>query len=249
MDRTEHRPYPPPGGAWAGFQSWRHLLFLHWPVEGGIVRPYIPDGLELDTFDGQAWISVVPFRIREARARGLPPIPGFSSVDEINVRTYVRNRHGKKGVFFLKIGASKWWVAAGARMIFKLPYLSASISMQSEADRFQLKVSWDHNRGARSVTEQFDCGYRPGPEKVELKPGTLDYWLTERYCLFTAGGNGAIKIGEIHHRPWLLHPVEVDIAANTLLSDHGISLNGNPSIAAYSSRQDAILWPIREDVP
>ncbi|WP_158301877.1 YqjF family protein [Paenibacillus mesophilus] len=248
MDRTGHRPYPLPSGAWAGFQSWRHLLFLHWPIEGAIIRPHIPAGLELDTYDGQAWITVVPLRIRDARARWLPPVPGFRSVDELNVRTYVQNRYGKKGIFFLKIGASKLWVVAGARTIYKLPYSLAHISMKGEADVFQTDVTWEKNRHARSAPEQFHCRYWPKSDKFQPKTGSLDYWLTERYCLFTKV-KGDVKIGEIHHRPWLLQPVDVEVSANTILSDRGISLTGMPAIAAYSRRQDAILWPIRTDSP
>jgi uncharacterized protein YqjF (DUF2071 family) len=250
MDRTERRPYPLPGGTWAGFQSWRHLLFLHWPIEGAIIRPYIPAGLELDTYDSQAWITVVPLRIRAARVRWLPPIPGFSGVDELNIRTYVHNRYGKKGIFFLKIGASKSWVVAGARTIYKLPYSLAHISMQGEADFFQATVSWTNNREAQSVPpEQFHCRYWPKPDRFQPKPGTLDYWLTERYCLFTTEVNGTIRIGEIDHRPWLLQPVDIDISASTIMSDHGISLAGMPAIAAYSRRQDVKFWPMREDSP
>lgn len=248
MEQTGHRPYPLPDGAWVGFQSWRHVLFLHWPIESAIIRPHIPDGLELDTYDNQAWITVIPLRIRDARLRWLPPIPGLSGVDELNIRTYVKNRFGKQGIYFIKIGASKSWAVAAARYIGKLPYSLAAISMEGEEEVFHTKVLWINTRDAQGVPEQFQCRYRPSPTRAQPEPGTLDYWLTERYCLFTAPVDGTIKIGEIHHRPWLLQPVDVDIVRSNILYESGIPLIGAPAIAAYSSRQDVKIWPMRKDM-
>src|SRR5437867_5100192 len=124
LNQTSHRPWPLPSRPWVTTMRWHDLLFLHWPVRPEIIRPLIPNGLELDTFDGAAWIGVVPFRMTGVRLRWLPPLPGISAFPELNVRTYVRVRD-RPGVYFFSLDAGSRTAVAMARAWFHLPYFHA----------------------------------------------------------------------------------------------------------------------------
>ena len=134
LDQAAHRPWPVPAGPWAGHMRWVDLVFLHWPVDAAVLRPMIPSQLELETFDGSAWLGIVPFRMEDVRLRFSPAIPGTSEFPELNVRTYVR--YGERlGVWFFSLDAASRLAVRGARLLFNLPYYDADMAMRREGER------------------------------------------------------------------------------------------------------------------
>jgi len=217
-------------------QSWLDLLFAHWPISEVELRPLIPAGLEIDTHEGQAWIGVVPFTMH-IRHRYAPPLPTASFFPEINVRTYVRYQ-GKPGVWFFSLDASSRLAVFAARQFFNLPYFLAQMSSTRAGEI-------THYKSQRSSDKrmQFAASYRPsGP--VELaQPGSLEHWLTERYCLFAETSRGTFRCGEIHHPPWPLQPAEAQIDANTMLEPLGLRPRNEKPLLHYSHAIHVALWP------
>src|SRR5579875_949652 len=136
LSTTEHRPWPLPRAPWVMTQRWNDLLFAHWPLPAAELTPLLPEGLVVDTFDGSAWVGVVPFWMDHIRVRGLPRIPGASRFPELNLRTYVRERHtNTPGVFFFSLDAANPFAVSAARMFFHLPYYWAHMKIDSPSDR------------------------------------------------------------------------------------------------------------------
>jgi uncharacterized protein YqjF (DUF2071 family) len=240
-----HRPWPLPAGPWVHAQRWQGLLFAHWPLPPQTLRPLLPPGLTLDTFDGRAWLGVVPFYLSGLRLRGTPAVPGLSSFPEVNVRTYVR-AGGKAGVFFLSLDAGNPFAAAGGRAL-SLPYYFAAASIARRggegtvayASRRLLPPAPGPGRPEPAV---FRATYRPSGPVALAERGTLDHWLTERYCLYSVDRRERLRRLEVHHAPWPLQPATAEIAANTLAAAHGIRL---PPVAArlhYAHRLDVVGW-------
>src|SRR6187549_534040 len=128
LEQTAHRPWPMPSSAWIMTQTWNDLLFAHWPVDAAVLRERVPASFELDLFDGQAWIGVVPFHMTNVAPRFVPALPGVSAFPELNVRTYV-TVGGKPGVFFFSLDAGNALAAGAARALLNLPYYSAAMSV------------------------------------------------------------------------------------------------------------------------
>jgi uncharacterized protein len=231
---TDHRPWPMPSSRWIIAQQWHRLLFAHWPVAPAVLRPLIPDSLELDTFDGEAWLGVVPFEIRGFRPRGQPYSLAFP---ELNVRTYV-TAQGKPGVWFFSLDAANWLAVFGARRFYHLPYFKADMSLQQQGDT----VNYTTQR--RAASAEFSGAYRPTGEVFRAQTGTLDHWLTERYCLYASHG-GRLYRGEVHHKPWPLQPAEVEIRVNTMARVSGIPLPETAPLLHYAHRLDVMTWAIR----
>lgn len=231
-----HRPFPMPSGPWVMFQSWCELLFGHWPVPAGQLRPLIPRELELEEFEGSAWLGLTPFRLANLHPRYLPAFPGLSEFPEMNLRTYVRVAD-KPGIFFFSLDAGSTLAVVGARLGYRLPYFRADMSIRKEGDWFQY-------RSIRSGGKaEFVGRYRPIGSVFEPEPGTLEHFLTERYALYTVIGAGRVLRGDIHHRPWPLQPAEAEIEVNTVPTAHGISLPDRPPLVHYAARQDTLVWP------
>ena len=205
MDQTSHRPWPLPQTPWVLSMLWHDLLFLHWPIRRDVIRPMIPRPLDLDTFDGWCWIGVVPFRMTGVRPRYLPLPLAFP---ELNVRTYVKTP-GRSGVWFFSLDAASWIAVRAARAWYGLPYYDARMSVQMEGDAIRYQSARIHNRAAPT---EFSASYRPTAPAYRAAAGTLDHWLTERYCLYVTGKRDRIFYGDIHHEPWPLQPAEVDYA-------------------------------------
>ena len=237
LRNTAHRPFELPRGPWIQVQVWDDLLFAHWPIPADVMRRAVPQALELDTFDGQAWLGVVPFMISEFRLRLLPPIPPLGAFPEINVRTYV-TRDGKPGVWFFSLDAARLLAVIGARRLFHLPYFHARMSLRHESDW----IVYDSRRIRRSTQEgEFIGRYRPTGSAANPKPGTLDHWLTERYCLYAIDGNGHVYRGDIHHDSWPLAPAELEIQRNTMAAP--FRLPDVPPTLHFSRRQEVLIWP------
>ena len=240
IEMIEHRPWPLPRAPWVMFQSWRSLLFMHWPVPAEVLRSHVPAPLAIDTFDGTGWLGIVPFDLRDLRVRLLPALPGLSDFPEINVRTYVRSGdHG--GIWFFSLDAASTAAVLGARLTFGLPYRRAEMEVRQDGD-------WIHYRSRRmDGNAEFIGRYRPIGPPSEPLPGTLEHFLTERYALFTVEGGKKVIRGDIHHPPWGLQPAEAVVERNTMAQAAGITLPDVSQLLHFSAHQDALIWAPRGD--
>jgi uncharacterized protein len=236
LNETFHRPWPLPQTSWLLSMRWHDLLFLHWPIRPHVIRRLIPGALELETFDGWCWIGVVPFRMSGVRPRYVPIPLAFP---ELNVRTYVRTP-GRSGVWFFSLDAANWLVVRGARWL-GLPYYDASMAVEPKGEAVQYESMRGHDKAAPA---EFIGSYKPTGPIYHAVPGTLDHWLTERYCLYGALKPERIVYGEIHHPPWPLQPAEVELRANTMIQALGIELPDNKPICHFARYQEVVAWPI-----
>ncbi|MEM8598738.1 MAG: DUF2071 domain-containing protein [Bacteroidota bacterium] len=240
---TQHRPWPLPDGPWVMSMRWAALTFLHWPVPAAMLRPLVPAALEVDTYDGSAWVGVVPFRMEQTKLRGVPRIPGTHTFAEFNVRTYVRHAPtGRTGVWFFSLDAASWMAVRAARVSFGLPYFDAQIRVLLPEAGTVYYAGHRTHRGAPAAA--FDARVRPTEEHVAAVPGSLAHWLTERYALF-ATRYGSLVTGDIHHRPWPLRQAHAVIEANTLAHAAGITLPDGEALVHYAEEVDVVAWPPR----
>jgi len=230
-----HRPWPMPDGPWVFTQTWRELLFAHWPVDAERLRSLVPLPFELDLFDNEAWIGVVPFQMSNVSPRGVPSLPRMSAFPEVNVRTYVRVGD-KPGVFFFSLDAASSVAVRAARLLLNMPYHLADMTLTPLLDSVVDFWSTRRTGGAELVVR-----YRPARPAVRAEPGSLEYFLTERYCLYQLSRRGVPYRLEIHHSPWLLQTATVDFARETLTAAAGLSVSG-PALVHFSKRQDTVAW-------
>ncbi len=236
-----HRPWPLPRGPWIMAQRWHDVLFAHWRVPPESLRPLIPEGLGLDLFQGQAWLGVVPFRMTGVRPRLVPPLPWLSAFPELNVRTYVV-AGGKPGVWFFSLDAGNRLAVTVARAWFRLPYYRARMNISEEGDRIFYSSVRTH-KGAESA--EFVGNYRATGTPFAAARGTLEHFLTERYCLYTSDPQRRIYRGEIHHAPWPLQLAEAEIQRNTMAAPLGIRLPQELPLLHFSRRQDVVVWGLK----
>lgn len=239
---SAHRPWPLPGGPWTMAQNWHDLLFAHWPVPVDDLRRVIPPSLSIDTFDGQAWIGVVPFRMSGVRPRLVPPVPWLSAFPELNVRTYVKAGDTlRAGVWFFSLEAGNPVAVAVARSWYHLPYFHARMSLNETGGNIQYASHRIHRGAPRA---EFVGRYRPTGEVFRAERGSLAHWLTERYCLYTVDSRGQLYRGEIHHAAWPLQTAEAEIEVNTMTQPPGISLPATPPVLYFARRLDVVVWPL-----
>lgn len=238
LRETAHRPWSLPRGPWIMKQVWHELLFAHWPVPPAALAPLLPPALALDTFDGSAWLGVVPFRMSGVRPRGLPAIPWLSAFPELNVRTYA-TRGGKPGVYFLSLDAANPVAVRLARALFGLPYFTAAMRAARKGNLVAYASDAAHPAG----TGRFRATYGPTGPAYRARPGALDDFLTARYCLYAGRPGGRVYRAEIHHAPWPLQPAAADIAENSLAASHGLALPDRPPLLHYAHRLDVLVWP------
>lgn len=218
-------------------QTWNHLLFAHWPISPDLLRPRVPRELPLDTFDGRCWIAIAPFHMSGIRARGLPRIPGLSSIPELNVRTYV-SLEGKPGVFFFSLDTPSSMAVWAARTFYRLPYFRAKMSVNISGDT----VHYSSIR--RNTSVEFQASYHPVAPVQLRTPGTLEHWLTERYCLYTVS-NGRVYRADIHHHPWPLQNAAAQIRVNRMALAAGIDLPQLPPLLHFSRRLEVLIWSLK----
>ena len=219
-------------------QSWHDLLFAHWPIGPALLRPHIPAALQIDTFDGQAWIAVVPFRMSGVRLRATPALPWLSAFPELNVRTYVVADR-KPGVWFFSLDAQNPVAVAAARAWFHLPYFRARMHCDDHEGWIHYSSERTHP-GASPAALQVN--YRPVAEIFEANPGKLEHFLIERYCLYAADSHGRISRGEIHHQPWQLQIAEAQFQKNSMTEAAGIALPSQNPLLHFARRQDVVVW-------
>jgi uncharacterized protein len=218
-------------------QTWEDLLFAHWRVPVAELRRVVPSQLPLDMFDGSAWIGVTPFLVRGLRSRLTPPLPFVSRFPELNVRTYV-TVGGRPGIYFLSLDAASRLAVFSARRIFRLPYFPARMRAQ-RADR---AVRYSSERVASDgEPASFQARYRPVGRPHVPTPESLEYFLAERYRLYTFDESLHIYRAEIHHPPWPLRSAEAEIETNSMTRPLGIELRGKP-ILHFAARQDVLIW-------
>jgi uncharacterized protein len=221
-------------------QTWEDLLFAHWRAAPESLRALLPEGLELDLYEGEAWFGVTPFRLSGLRARGLPPLPMLSSFLELNARTYVTTG-GKPGIWFFSLDASSELAVEAARRTYKLPYYRAT--MQAEWRDGWLAYE-SRRRDARGESAAFSGRYRAIGERIDADPRSLAHFLTERYCQY-AVNEGVLKRAEIHHRPWPLQSAEAEIDENTM-PPAGVELLDDDPLLHFAARQDTVIWPLED---
>ena len=231
----DHRPWPVPSSPWPIAQVWRSLLFAHWRVPPVSLRLHIPESLEIETFDGSAWLGVVPYFLI-VRPRYVPPIPRVFTFPELNVRTYVR--HGENaGVWFFSLDARNPVAVWTARRAFHLPYFHARMSIDESSTRVDFRSA--RRRGGDA---SFQASYAPTGEVFAAEPGSIEYFLTERYCLYAQSSRGIVRRTEVHHAPWPLQPAEAEITENSMAAAAGIELNGAPELLHFASAIDVVNW-------
>lgn len=223
---------------WIMRMRWLDLLFAHWPVPVDALRPLVPAGLEIDTFDGQAWIGVVPFRMEDVAPRFLPAIPGPGAFPELNVRTYVR-RWGRGGVWFLSLDARSRLAVEGARVAFHLPYYTARMSSETNAGWVEYRSERTDSRGAPA---EFRARYRPTGTVRTAPPGSLDAFLTDRMRLYAQDPHGGLHSTAIRHAPWPLQPAEAEIVTNTMADAAGVALPEVSPLLSFAKRLDVVGW-------
>jgi uncharacterized protein YqjF (DUF2071 family) len=239
--RVDHRPWPVPAGRWTWRQNWYDLLFAHWPVPAGELRRFVPDGLNVQEFDGTSWVGVVPFRMTGVMRRPLPDLPGISAFPELNVRLYVE-RDGKPGVWFLSLDAANALAVWAARRFFHLPYWHARMSHEMLGE----EVLFRSQRIRANPPVEFRATYRPTSPPRESKRGTLESFLTERYCLYCRDPSGVVYRAEVHHLPWPLRDGAGEVDAGELLRSHGLAVGGEKPLLHYSGGVDVVVWPLEK---
>jgi uncharacterized protein YqjF (DUF2071 family) len=238
VNERAHRPWPLPERSWLMGQTWDDLLFAHWALPPAELAGHVPPELPLDTFDGRAWLGITPFVLRGLRAIATPPLPALSQFPELNVRTYV-TLEGKPGIYFFSLDAASALAVAGARRFYRLPYFLARMSAVPADGRVRYASRRADTLGHPA---QFRADYGPTGEPEQPTPGTLEYFLTERYCLYTVEG-GRVFRGEIHHPPWPLRPAEAEIELNTM-PPPALRLPPGPPLLHFADRQDVVIWSL-----
>ncbi len=207
---------------------WRDVAFFHYRVSTGVIERSLPSGVEPDCYDGSAWLSVVPFRLTEVHLRGLPVLPGFKEIPEINLRTYVRV-HDRPGVWFYSLDATNAIVVNAARVVTALPYFRTRVETSERNGTIRYE---SERRDARAVAGRFRAEYRPAAETRSAAQGSIDAFLHERYRFYSTRGRRVLT-ADVSHQPWSLQNLEVEIAANTLGDTIGYVLPLQPDIATF----------------
>ncbi|MDG5758552.1 DUF2071 domain-containing protein [Natronococcus sp. A-GB1] len=228
-----------PRAPYVAAMTWRTGLFAHWPIEPEALRPHLPDQLELETRDGQAWLSVLPFVLADAGLRGTPSVARVD-ITELNVRTYVKHR-GDPALYFFSVDVDRPMIGEPIGRATRLPVYTARMSLEDRGDR--IEFSSERRRSKTGDPARFVASYRPDGNVFVPETDSLAYWLTERRRFYAPSGEGVMG-GEIAHDPWPLQPAEATIRENTMFAANGLpSPTGDP-VVHYCDR-----LPIRGSIP
>ena len=228
-----------PDGPAFGYQRWDHLLFLHWAWDAGALQRSLPPGLTVDTFEGRAWLGVVPFFMRRIRPPFLPPLPWLSYFLELNLRTYVTDAAGRPGIWFYSLDCNRALAVWVARWRFHLPYEHATMRARIDGDR----IDYTSRRRGDAHTDRFS--YAPRGPAAAAAPGTLEFFLAERYRLFARRRDGRLVTASVHHPPYPLAPADVTAHDSRVIELAGLGTPaGPPDHALYSRRVDVTVFKI-----
>jgi len=222
---------------WVMTQRWNDLLFMHYEVAAEKLRALVPEALTLDTYQQRGWLSISPFRMNHLRPPGIPSLPWVSQFSEVNVRTYVTYQ-GRPGMFFFSLDASHLSAVWGARIFYRLPYWQAAMKVKGPGgDRLEFLSKRTHGP---KPAELRVC-YGPAGSGFRSRPGSLDYFLTERYCLYTAGRKRLYR-ADIHHLPWVLEPATAAVELNTMAETLRLELPAQPDLLHFSRALKVLVW-------
>ncbi len=242
--RTSQRPRPLPTGRWAMTQRWNDLLFAHWRVPAAAIAPFLLDGLQPDTFQGSAWIGILPLWVDRFNFRGVPSIPGAGSFPELHLRTYVHDqRTNSPGIFHLTVDIGNLMAAAATRLVGGVPCNWAEMRLNQRTER---EFSFYSRRRFVSQPVVFNTRYRGlGPTRrlAEIRSGTLEYFFTERYCIFTRNHAGQAMRASIHTVASPLEDAEAEIERNDLPGALGLQVSDPEPVLHYSRRLAVYIWP------
>jgi uncharacterized protein YqjF (DUF2071 family) len=229
-------------------QKWRDLLFLHWPVRPETLRPLVPAQLELDVFDGTAFVGLIPFTMTGVRPVGFPPIWGLSSFHETNLRTYVHNEGRDPGVWFFNLEAANLIAVRLARSLFHLPYHHARMFMEREPTPCPNEPTTILYAGVRRWPGPLPASYAIRATVTasigEAQSGSLEHFLVERYILY-ARSRDRLYQGRVHHTPYPIHSAEIHAVDETLMAAAGIERPDTMPIAHHSSGVDVEVFALQ----
>lgn len=220
-------------------QWWGKLLFAHWPIEAKLLRPLIPDGLTIDTFEGEAWIGVVPFTMWGIRPLFTPPIPGLSAFHELNVRTYVHYK-GVPGVWFFSLDANNATAVWAARSFFSLPYYNSRITLHQQAETISYSLTRTHKNAQPAKLE---TTWHIGESLKPSEPDTLPFFLTERYCLYAARKEKIYRL-RISHPVWQLKQATLSSFESTMIEALGLPTPAGEPLLHYAEELKVDIWPL-----
>ena len=202
-----------------------------------MLRGLVPRELQIQEFDGTSWVGLVPFRMQGVMRRPLPDLPWVSAFPECNLRLYVE--HGRRpGVWFLSLDATNPLAVWAARRFFHLPYYRARMSLGGLPEQVQYRsVRVSAPRGV-----ELRATYQPTSDAYEAAAGTLEHWLTERYCLYAQAPDGRLLRTEVHHHPWPLQAAQAQFECNSFFEPHGLKIQGPPTLLHFSRRLDVVVW-------
>lgn len=223
-------------------QRWANLLFLHWKLDPSQLTPLLPEGLHLDLHEGEAWLGIVPFHMQRIRPSGLLPLPWLSWFLELNVRTYVHDEHGNPGVWFFSLDCEQPLAVEFARRSFHLPYEHASMRSRKSGK----SIRYTCRRRSEEKTAEY-LYHHTGTRKP-AKPGTLDFFLAERYLLISSSPDGSLRYGRVHHSPYQLAPAECNPWSTLPATWNGIQLPETPPDSVlWADPVDVSIFPLRKE--
>ncbi len=235
----------PEGREHVMYQSWQKLLFLHWEVDAAEIQNLLPEGLYVDTFENSAYVGIVPFYMWNIRPRYLPALPWVSYFLELNVRTYVHDENGVPGVWFFSLDTNQPIAAYLGRRFFYMPYTNAHMQAEKKNEGV---IQYQCHRNNTSSEEKTEFVYRGISDPEPAKPGTLDYFLVERYLLYAVNTKtGALYSGRVFHLPYPLQQVEVSCFSIAPIKQAGIhGLDSDPVHALYSEGVDVRVYAVEK---
>jgi uncharacterized protein YqjF (DUF2071 family) len=214
-------------------QRWAELLFLHWRVPASVLQPMLPPRLTLDTFEGHAYVGLVPFTMTGVRPVWAPAFRPVSDFHEVNVRTYVHHAGRDPGVWFFSLDAANPLAVIGARTVWRLPYHRARMTLEREPSgqiAYRSERLWPGPRPAVC-----DVRYAPEGPVRPAEPGSLEFFLAERYVLYATGRGGTLYRGRVHHTPYPLQAARADLREESLLSAARIDRAQTTPLAHYAN--------------
>jgi uncharacterized protein YqjF (DUF2071 family) len=245
---VEHRPWLPPNGHWLLSQSWNDLLLAHFAMEPAVLRKLVPEELTLELYDGVAWLTISPFCASHVRPSGIPPMPALSYFSQINVRTYV-TMGGKPGIYYFSVDAASLSAVWFARMFFRMQYWHSSIQVSGATIQarkgpdptIHFRAKRLHGPETRRGAAKLDVAYAPEGEVERARKGSLDAFLTERYCVYSWHGRKYYRT-EVHHQPLGLQRVRAEFMENSIAEPLGIELAGGPELCHFSRSLKMLVW-------